>query len=471
MIRASSICIAVIALIAVRAAPAAAGRWGRPVTVSDDGVRDRLDDFPGFVTSPDGQQLALVTLREHKGIVVYPVARSGRLGRGSFLPASKDADYPWEEPQAEHADHGQYPDAAIDDKGIAAVAWQSLGPSGEVGEAFRCSCEIRVDVGSAGRHFSSIVVARSGRAVLGVQITPAGQVQVLWEADRGQLMLAEIDKPWRSASERTVLEGTRGQSGREAFLIDDAGHPQVLAEQEETHSRTVMLTQQPFQVATPIGLSWASEEGIGEPGWSLLSDGHGLAMTVIANVQRDELEVATPDGTGASIFRPVSALIFGPSARPDRCGLAGAMNARAQALVAWTCYPGENGSEVIRSALLDAAGDVIAISPADPGNFGNGSEAAVAFDDAGHGVVAREEWPYATIFLEGGHFSQWLALPHGLNQAQPTVAVGVTASGVSLASWVEEPSQAEEAHASWAGRIQLDRSEPEPSPSPSGEAP
>jgi hypothetical protein len=59
----SRICIAASALIAVCASPAAAGGWRRPVTVSDDGVQDRLDDFPGFVSSPDGRRVDLVTMR------------------------------------------------------------------------------------------------------------------------------------------------------------------------------------------------------------------------------------------------------------------------------------------------------------------------------------------------------------------------------------------------------------------------
>lgn len=475
MTRASLISVALIALVMIGAAPAIAGSWRRPVTVSDDGVMDRLDDFPGFVSSPDGRQVALVTLRERKGIVVYPVRRSGRLGRGSFLPGSKVADYPWEDDQAEHADHGQYPDAAIDDKGLVAVAWQALGPPGEVreiGGPFVCSCEIRVDVGTAGRRFSSIVLAPSGRAVLGVQLTPAGEVQVLWEADQGHLMLAEIDKPWRSVTEHAILPETTpggaegGQSREEAFLIEDAGHPEVLFARETTGLRTVLLAQEPFKVALPISLSWQPGEFSVEPGWSLLSDGDGLAMAVIANVQRNALEVATPDGVGAPYaFHPVSPLVFGTSAnpvpKPVRCGLAGDMNARGEALVAWTCLPGTSESEVIRAELLDPEGHVIAISPPDSGDFGNHAEAAVAFDDAGRGVVAREEQPYASIFLDGGHFSHWRSLPHGPNEAQPTVEVGVTTSGVGLATWVEEPSQAE-AHPTWAGRIRLDRSGPEP---------
>ncbi len=101
-----------------------------------------------------------------------------------------------------------------------------------------------------------------------------------------------------------------------------------------------------------------------------------------------------------------------------------------------------------------------AISPADFGWFGNKSGPAVAFDDAGHGVVADEGWPYASIFLGGSRFSQWLSICHGPNEAQPTVAVGVMSSGVGLATWVEEPSGTENTP-TWAGRIRLDRSEPE----------
>ena len=459
--------VVLIALATIGGAPARAGSWRRPVTVSDDGVPDRLDDFPGFVSSPDGRDVALVTLRERKGIVVYPVRRSGRLGRGAFLPGSRDANYPWEERQAEQAAHGEYPDAAIDDKGIVAVAWKMLGRSGEVGEPFACDCEIRVDVGGAGRRFSSIVLAPSGRAVLGVQITPAGQVQVLWEADQGHLMLAEIDRLWSSATERaippaTTAGATGGQSGEGAFLIEDAGDPEVLVVRETMGVRTVRLARAPFKVATPVGLSWTPGEIAVEPGWSLLSDGDGLQMAVIANVQRNELEVATPHGAGAPYtLRPVSPLVLGTSADPYRCGLEGDMNARGEALVAWTCFPGESGTEVIRAALLDPEGNVVALSPPDSGWFGNHAEAAVALDDTGQGVVAREEQSHASIFLDGGRFSQWQSLPHGPNEAQPTVEVGVTMSGVGLATWVEEPAWAE-AHPTWAGRIRLDRGASEP---------
>ena len=471
MIGASGIFVAAIALLAFGSASATAGRWHRPVTVSDDGVPDRLDDFPGFVSSPDARHVALVTLREHKGIVVYPVLRSGRLRRGSFLPMSKDADYPWQVAQAEQAAHGQYPDAAINDSGVVAVAWRRQGAGSIGNDEGSCGCAIRVDVGTAGGHFSSILLTQAGRAVLGVQTTPIGQVQVLWEAsDRRHVILATIDKPWRTATERAILpetppgEAGEGLFGAEAFLIDDAGHPQVVFARSTAGVRTVLLAEEPFNVALPTGLSWPPEEGVGEPGWSLLSDGHGLAMAVVENVRRNALEVATPDRAGGShALHRVSRLVLGKHARPVRCGLAAAMNARGEALVAWTCLPSASGSEVIRAALLDPEGHVIAMSRPESGFFGNDSEAAVAFDDAGRGVVAREEQPYASIFLDRGHFSRWRPLPHGPNESQPTVQVAVTTSGVGLATWVEEPSQAEE-HPSWAGRIRLDRSEPEPTP-------
>jgi hypothetical protein len=458
IVGASRVSVAVIAVIAIGAAPAAAGRWRRPVTVSYDRVQDLLDDFPGFVSSPDGRRVDLVTLREHTGIVVYPVLRSGRLGSGSFLPGSKDADYPWEIPQAEQAAHGQYPDAAVNGNGVVAVAWQTLKRSGDVGI---CSCAIRVDVGTAGGHFSSIVLAHTGRAVLGVQVTPAGQVQVLWEAGERHLMLAEIDKPWRSATQRAILleAATRGQSEEETFLIGDTGHPEILSEREGA----VLLAQEPFRAAAPVGLSWPAGEAVG--GWSLLSDGDGPAMAVVANVQHNALEVATPYGTGStSAFHPVAPLLFGASVHPSRCALAGDTNARGEALVAWSCYPGEPGSEVLRAALLDPEGAVTAVSPADSGRFGNKQGPVVAFDDAGRGVVAEEGEEYASIFLDGGLFSHWLPIRHGPNDAQSTVAVGVMSNGVGLAAWVEEPSATENTPA-WEGRIRLDRSEPEPSPS------
>jgi hypothetical protein len=426
-------------------------------------VQDRLDDFPGFVSSPDGRHVDLVTLREHKGIVVYPVLRSGRLGRGSFLPGSKDADYPWKISQAERAAHGQYPDAAINRSGLVAVAWQTLKGSGEIGFGQGvCDCAIRVDVGTAGGRFSSIVLARTGGAALGVQITPTGQVQVLWEAGERRLMLAEIDKPWRSVTQRAILpEAARGGRSEETFLIEHAGHPEILSER----GGTILLAREPSLAATPIDLSWPAGEAVG--GRSLLSDGEGLEMAVIANVRQNALEVARPYGAGStSTFHPVSPLVFGTSAHPSRCALAGGANARGEALVAWTCYRGELGSEVLRAALLDPEGAVTAISPADSGWFGQ-SGPAVAFDDAGRGVIAeeREDEKYASIFLGDSRFSQWRPIRHGPNEAQSTVAVGVTSSGVGLATWVEEPSQAENTP-TWAGRIQLDRSELEPGTGP-----
>jgi hypothetical protein len=462
LIRASRISIAVIALIAIGAAPAAAGGWRRPVTVSNDGVQDLLDDFPGFTSSPDGRHVALVTLREHKGIVVYPVLQSGRLGRGSYLPGSKDANYPWESSQAEQAAHGQYPDAAVNGNGLFAVAWQTLKGSGPIGnDAGTCNCAIRVGVGTAGGHFRSILLARTGDAVLGVQITSAGQVQVLWEARDHHLMLAKIDKPWRSAAQSAIGPEATAVPGpseeRETFLIEHARHPEILSER----GGPILLAQEPFLAATPIELSWPAGETVGD--WSLLSNGDGLTMAVIANVQQNALEVATPYGAGStSTFHPVSPLVFGTTAHPSRCALAGDTNARGEALVAWTCYPGELGSEVLRAALLDPEGAVTAISPPDSGRFGP-SGAAVAFDDAARGVIAEEGEEYASIFLGGRRFSHWRPIRHGPNDSQSTVAVGVLSNGVGLASWVEGPSEDENAP-TWAGRIRLDRSEPEPSP-------
>ena len=466
-IEASLISIAAIALIAISAGPAVAGRWRRPVTVSDDGVQDRLDDFPGFVSSPDGGRVALVTLREHKGIVVYPVRRIGRLGRGSFLPGSKDADYPWQDTQAEEAAHGEYPDAAMNGNGLVAVAWQTLTGSHEVGPPSQvgiCHCAIRVDVGTAGGHFSSILLTRTGNAVIGVQITPSGQVQVLWEAGEGHLVLAEIDRPWRSATQRAILpEGASRGWSEGAFLIEQEGHPEILSE----GARTILLAQEPFLAATPVDLAWRA--GDRDSGSSLLSDGDGPAMAVITNLEQNTLEVATPSGDGStSTFHPVSPLLLGTDASPTWCVLAGDMNARGEALVAWICYPGELRPPVLRAALLDSEGAVTAISPADPcWDYGQ-PRPAIAFDDAGRGVVADEGEgdTYASIFLGGNRFSQWRPIRHGENESQPTVAVGVTSIGVGLASWVEEPSQGESA-ATWAGRIRIDRSQPERQPPPS----
>ncbi len=460
MIRASRIFIAVIALIALGTRSAAAHSWGRPVTVSYDGVPDRLDDFGGFVASPDGKHVALVTLREHKGIVIYPLKRNGRLGRGSYLPGSKNADYPWEMHQAEQAAHGQYPDAAMNDKGIVAVAWQTLKGSEDIGPGGGiCNCTIRVDVGTPGAHFSSIVLAPRGDAVLGVQIAPSGHLQVLWEAGERHLVVANAHKPWRSAIERAIPPAAAPGSAEDTFLIEREGQPEILSESKEA----ILLARNPFMAATPIDLAWPAGETAGS--WSLLSGGNGLTMAAIANVQRNSLEVATPVGAAPTFtFHPVSPLVAGPGTHPSRCSLAGVANARGEALVAWTCYSGEPAPEVLRAALLDPEGAVSALSPAESGWFGQ-SGPAVALDDGGHGVVAEERdyEQYASIFLGSGRFSQWQSIRHGPNDAQSTVAVGVTSSGVALATWVEEPSETESS-ATWAGRIRLDRSEPESSP-------
>ena len=165
-------------------AVATGAEWRRPVTVSDDGVLDRLDDFSGFVSSPDGDRVDLVTLRDQKGIVAYAMRRRGRLGRGSFLPRSKDAGYPWESAQAEQdPDEGQYPNAAVE---------RSRTPRrrlADVGE--RCRSQGSAPARSTWMSARSVgasarsTLADTSDQILGVQVTPQGQVRVLWEVGAG----------------------------------------------------------------------------------------------------------------------------------------------------------------------------------------------------------------------------------------------------------------------------------------------
>ena len=81
-----------------------------------------------------------------------------------------------------------------------------------------------------------------------------------------------------------------------------------------------------------------------------------------------------------------------------------------------------------------------------------------------HGIVAAkvELFHYDTISLAGGSFSPWRSIPHGPNESQPDVEVGVLPDGVGLATWAEEPGEPETA--GWAGRVRLDVTEPASSP-------
>lgn len=453
MIRAGGISLAVIAAIAVTvAAPRAGAEWRHPVTVSYDRAMDVLDDFSGFVSSPDGGRVDLVTMRDHKGIVVYPLHRRGGPGRGFFLPGSKDANYPWNGDRAQQEGYSQYPDAAVNDHGLVAVAWQTLKRGAEVGI---CDCAIHLDVGTVGGPFSSIELAGASEELLGVQVTPEGQVRVLWVADQERLTLADLKRPWRSPTRRVIPSGAAGGGfWDQTFLIEDAGQPELLSERPGT----LELSQEPFVESAKVGVSWPVAERDEE--WALLSGGTGLGMAVIANADQNSLEVATSSSSGASPgFHRVSALVSGTSEPPTGCLLAGDSNTRGEALVAWDCQPGDT----VRAALLNPDGAVAAISPTGSGFF-DGSSPVVAFDDAGHGVVAvqGELGRYPAIVLGGGRFSRWRAIPHGPNEAQSTVAVGVLPDGVGLATWVEEPSQS--VTADWAGRIRLDRTQPAPSP-------
>ena len=191
-----------------------------------------------------------MTLRIAKGVVIEPVLGSGRLGKGSFLPRSKSAEYPWEQGQTELAAHGQFPDAAVNDGGIAAVAWRTgdsePGPS-------ECDCAIRVDVGRLGSRFHSILLSHASRGtkrVLGVQVTPGGQVQVLYATNEHRAVLAEIDRPWRSVTDSAVPVSISGERrfGEDAFLIGAAPEPEILSVGEGLPA--LAPSRQPIAAAT-----------------------------------------------------------------------------------------------------------------------------------------------------------------------------------------------------------------------------
>jgi hypothetical protein len=459
VIRAGGISLAMMAAIAMTAAaPSEGAQWRRPVTVSDDRAMDVLDDFSGFTSSPDGGRVDLVTMRYHTGIVVYPVHRAGGLGRGIFLPGSKDANYPWSGDRGQQEGYSQYPDAAVNEYGLLAVAWQTLTRGAELGNCDDCA--IRLDVGPVGGHFGTINLTGTNETLLGVKVTPEGQVRVLseaWEAGEDRLTLTRLDRPWRSATHQVIpFAATGGSFWDEAFLIEDAGHPEILSERPGT----LELSQEPFVAAANLGVSWPVAER--DEAWSLLSDGNGLAMAVVANARQNALEVATPSvGGSARGFHRVSSLVSGTTGPPADCLVAGDSNTRGEALVAWDCDAGDT----LRAALLDPDGTVAAISPT-RSDFFDGTSPVVAFDDAGRGVVAEqnEYGRFPAILLAGGRFSRWRAIPHGPDESQSTVAVGVLPDGVGLATWVEEPSAS--ANVDWAGRIRLDRTRPTPSPAP-----
>jgi hypothetical protein len=455
-IRAICAAIAVLALIALSASSAVAAGWRRPQTIAYDGVTSPLNDFSGFLSTRDGSRVDIVTLREAKGIVVAPIMPNGRIGKRTQLPASRNAEYPWQDRQAEFAADGQYPNAAVNRSGVVAMAWRTITNSGSFSEQ-PCVCAIRVDVGIPGHNFSSIVLSdkdRGSKEILGVQVGPTGRVSVLYAVGTGghDLVLAEIDKPWKAARRRALglVAHPFGQSPEYARLTEIAGHEEVFVE----GSSEIRLTQEPFAALSPTGLTWPQAEGAADDSHIVLSDRQGLIMSVVANGQSDALEVTTPAAAGP-FAEPRSVLTPLPSTSSlHTCSLSGAMNDRGEALVAWLCRVTVTQDD-LHAALLDSEGHVTALSSVGaPGSYAS-LRPAVWLDDAGRGIVAVEGSPYRYVLLDGNSFSQWGSLQHGENNSQETIAVATTPSGLGLATWAEE-SERPQSGVSWAERLELD---------------
>ena len=112
---------------------------------------------------------------------------------------------------------------------------------------------------------------------------------------------------------------------------------------------------------------------------------------------------------------------------------------------------------MLQAALFSPGGALTAISPVTRGDYGS-APPVLSLDGAGGGIVAqegREDGAYRYLLLGGDRFGSWGRLRHGPNNAQSTVEVAATTSGLGLATWVEEPAEASE-HPRWEGRIVLD---------------
>jgi hypothetical protein len=250
-----------------------------------------------------------------------------------------------------------------------------------------------------------------------VRVSRTGRVRLLYAVGTGghDLVLAEINKPWNTAHRRALGLPARpfAQPPDYALLTEMAGREEIFVED----SGEIRLAQKPFAALNPTGLTWPPTEGIAGESHIMLSDPLGLVMGVVANGQRDALEVTTSSAAGPAA-EPHSVLAPLPATSSQHgCALGEAMNDRGEALVAWRC-PAAAAQDALHATVLDPEGRVTALSSVlESGEYAS-SRPAVWLDDGGHGIVAEEGSSYRCVLLDGDRFSQWGPLQHGVPWAE-----------------------------------------------------
>ncbi len=418
--------------------------WSRPETVVASPAGDTPVDS-GFLTSPNGRRSELVVLRKGIGITLYPwQARSRRFGPGALVPRSANAEDMSQAPFPK----GEYPNAAIDDKGLVAIAW--LETQGE-GEGFNeCFCAVRAVVLGPDARFGAVhaITRPTGqqKEVLGLALTPSGQANILWSQGR-RVKLTSTPIAEHSIRSQTI-DPPRAPAieDYEDLLSEEDDKPVVIY--RDSPDAPMYLTRPPFIAATPIGV----------PPWSLEGDD-----IFLGNRSGDDLAFSTEIGSGSLLgayrqsghsFGPIKriASLKAPAAYPN-CELNAAVGTDEDVLVAWACNSSSTESggptSFAQAALFNSTGRLLALSPQRRGGVLAGEPPGVALGADGQGLVAlqasNEGNPWAGIMgltVNHKHFGHWRTVVKLPMEDETTVSAAITANGTGLVTWPESTSAA-----------------------------
>jgi hypothetical protein len=433
--------LTIVALLLGIGTSARAAGWSRPVTIGYEAAGSTA--VSGFVASPNGHWVDLVTLRERTGFELYPWRRRGSFGPPTRVPSSRDAEY------LERGDlqfHGQYPGAAINNAGAMILGWMQVPQRARTGDgADECFCAVRAVVRRADGRFGpvSTLAPPSGpdKKLLGVEITPSGRAGGLWEELGAGFQFAGTTRAGRFLSRQLV-----SRPGYSAVLNTFNGNPQVIfstpEEPESVNAPTLVYeANAPFARKALVG-ALAPAKDIADTGTALVTDGHGDDLMISTDWEFGEVKIAyRPSGGSLGAARTIAHT--GTPGVGVQCDLSATMNARGEALAAWACDPSNGTSagppDFGQAALFGPGGQISDLSQRRL--VTDGGAPAVALDGKGRALVVWEARHYDGLISLAGSHGRFGPDETVLRQAlggSTNVGVAITEYGDDLVTWNDQ---------------------------------